>query len=83
AAGPAVGAARSAVGGPVPGAAELVAAVKATERATISAARSGSRRAAVAALAMHPLVGSRDVAERILARELEDLPELGGVLTAD
>lgn len=70
-------------GGGVPGAAELVSAVKATERATISAARSGSRRAAVAALAMHPLVGSRDVAERILARELDDLPELRSVITAD
>lgn len=77
------GAAHSAGGGMVPGAAELVSAVKATERATISAARSGSRRAAVAALAMHPLVGSREVAERILARELDELPELRSVLTAD
>lgn len=40
--------------------------VKAVERATIEAARTGSRVAALRALALHPLVDSATVAERIL-----------------
>ena len=35
------------------------------------------------ALVTHPLVGSVRTAERILARELEALPELRAVLHAD
>ncbi|AYY14110.1 6-phospho-beta-glucosidase [Actinobacteria bacterium YIM 96077] len=62
-------------------AAGLMTSVKATERATIDAALSGSRSAAVKALAIHPLVGSVRSAERILTRELEALPELNAVLT--
>jgi 6-phospho-beta-glucosidase len=66
-----------------PGAAALVASVKATERATIAAARSGSRRAAVGALASHPLVDSVTTAERLIEAELAALPELRSVLTTD
>lgn len=64
-----------------PSSAALVASVKATERATIAAARSGSRRAAVAALASHPLVDSVTTAERLVDAELSALPELRSVLT--
>jgi 6-phospho-beta-glucosidase len=63
-----------------PPAAALVATVKAVERATIHAAVSGSRAAAVRALASHPLVDSVHAAERILDRQLEELPELRKVL---
>ncbi|WP_026876592.1 6-phospho-beta-glucosidase [Jiangella gansuensis] len=66
-----------------PAASALVATVKATERATIAAARSGSRSAAVAALASHPLVDSVTTAGRLLERELAALPELRSVLVAD
>ncbi|TDE00763.1 6-phospho-beta-glucosidase [Jiangella asiatica] len=66
-----------------PAAAALVATVKATERATIAAARSGSWRAAVAALANHPLVDSVTTAQRLLESELAALPELRAVLVAD
>lgn len=66
-----------------PAAAALVASVKATERATIAAARSGSRRAAVAALASHPLVDSVTTAQRLIEAELGALPELRAVLTKD
>ncbi len=66
-----------------PAAAALVASVKATERATIAAARSGSRRAAVAALASHPLVDSVTTAERLVEAELGALPDLRAVLTED
>jgi len=53
-----------------PGNAELglMLQLKAVERATIEAADSGSRRAALRALALHPLVDSPAVAARILAR---------------
>jgi 6-phospho-beta-glucosidase len=61
----------------------LVSSVKAVERATIEAARTGSQTAAVKALALHPLVDSVSTAERILARELTQLPELRKVLTND
>ncbi|SDU59867.1 6-phospho-beta-glucosidase [Jiangella alkaliphila] len=66
-----------------PAAAALVASVKATERATIAAARSGSRRAAVAALASHPLVDSVTTAERLVEAELGALPDLRAVLKHD
>ncbi|MBB5792023.1 6-phospho-beta-glucosidase [Jiangella mangrovi] len=66
-----------------PAAAALVASVKATERATIAAARSGSRRAAVAALASHPLVDSVTTAERLVEAELAALPELRSVVVRD
>ncbi|MTE17997.1 6-phospho-beta-glucosidase [Streptomyces sp. TRM43335] len=44
----------------------LMLTLKAVERSTIEAARNGSRRAALRALALHPLVDSVRVAERIL-----------------
>ncbi|WP_174255888.1 6-phospho-beta-glucosidase [Phytoactinopolyspora mesophila] len=66
-----------------PSSSALVASVKAAERMTIEAASTGSRAAAVKALAIHPLVGSVHAAERILRRELESLPELRAVLTGD
>ncbi|PWI43095.1 6-phospho-beta-glucosidase [Streptomyces sp. ICBB 8177] len=46
----------------------MMLAVKAVERATIAAADSGSRRDALRALALHPLVDSAAVAARILDR---------------
>ncbi|MDT0443976.1 family 4 glycosyl hydrolase [Streptomyces johnsoniae] len=57
-----------------PGAAELglMLQVKAVERATIEAAATGSRRAALRALALHPLVDSPAVATRILAEHAGD-----------
>ncbi len=58
----------------------LVTTVKDVERTTIEAARSGSRRLAVRALALHPLVDSVNVADRILTTQLERLPELRAVL---
>jgi 6-phospho-beta-glucosidase len=69
-----------AVGPLDPPASALVASVKAAERAAIDAAVTGSRAGAVKALAIHPLVGSVRTAERILASELELLPELRSVL---
>jgi 6-phospho-beta-glucosidase len=59
----------------------LVTSQKATERATIAAATTGSRALAVQALTSHPLVGSVSVARRILDRQLAALPELAQVLT--
>ncbi len=58
----------------------LILAVRAAERAAIDAALSGSRRQAVRALALHPLVGSADVAKRILARHLDRQPALAGTM---
>ncbi|MGD9482959.1 6-phospho-beta-glucosidase [Streptomyces sp. TRM70308] len=46
----------------------LVLQVKASEQAAVEAATSGSRRAALRALALHPLVDSPAVAERVLVR---------------
>jgi 6-phospho-beta-glucosidase len=54
----------------------LVTAVKAVERATIEAATTGSRAAALRAFALHPLVGSVPVARRLLERYLAAHPEL-------
>jgi 6-phospho-beta-glucosidase len=53
----------------------LVTSVKAVERAVIEAARTGSRRAALRAMAGHPLVDS--VAVRLLDKYQAQLPELG------
>jgi 6-phospho-beta-glucosidase len=59
---------------------ELIQAVRAAERAAIDAALSGSRPMAVRALAMHPLVASTTVAERILERHLVVQPALAEAL---
>jgi 6-phospho-beta-glucosidase len=61
-------------------ASELIQAVRAAERAAIEAALSGSRQLAVRALAMHPLVASAEVAERILQRHMAGQPELAETL---
>ena len=67
--------------GPVPAEArELIEAVRAAERTAIEAALSGSRQLAVRALAMHPLVGSAEVAERILQRHFGGQPQLAEAL---
>lgn len=57
-------------------AAGLVASVKAAERSAIEAAVSGSRRAALTALAIHPLVDSVTVAHRILDAYIQQHPQL-------
>ncbi|HEX3427696.1 MAG TPA: hypothetical protein VHS36_02730 [Candidatus Limnocylindrales bacterium] len=67
--------------GSVPQAArELIETVRAAERVAIEAALSGSREMAVRALAMHPLVASSEIAERILDRHLAGQPQLAEVL---
>jgi 6-phospho-beta-glucosidase len=57
-------------------AAGLVCAVKAVEREVIRAATTASRAAALRALAIHPLVDSVPVAERLLAAYQKHFPEL-------
>jgi 6-phospho-beta-glucosidase len=54
----------------------LVTAVKAVERATIEAATTGSREAALRAFALHPLVDSVSVARRLLDAYAVAHPEL-------
>jgi 6-phospho-beta-glucosidase len=54
----------------------LVTAVKAVERATIEAATTGSREAALRAFALHPLVDSVSVARRLLDGYVAAHPEL-------
>jgi len=54
----------------------LVTAVKAVERAVIEAAGTGSRTAALRAMAIHPLIDSVAVARRLLDRYQAQLPEL-------
>jgi len=67
--------------GPVPMAQEaLIVAVRAAERAAIEAAFSHSRRLAIHALALHPLVPSVEVAGRILDRHLKEQPGLAETL---
>ncbi|HEY7970514.1 MAG TPA: hypothetical protein VID95_11010 [Candidatus Limnocylindrales bacterium] len=67
--------------GSVPMAQEaLIVAVRAAERAAIEAAFSHSRRLAVHALALHPLVPSVEVAGRILDRHLKEQPGLAETL---
>ena len=61
-------------------ASELIGSVRAAERIAIEAALSGSRQMAVQALAMHPLVRSTEVAERILQRHLIGQPQLAETL---
>jgi 6-phospho-beta-glucosidase len=61
-------------------ASELIGSVRAAERMAMEAALSGSRRMAVQALAMHPLVQSTEVAERILQRHLLGQPQLAEAL---
>ncbi|MDN3352040.1 6-phospho-beta-glucosidase [Actinomadura sp. DC4] len=55
----------------------LVTSVKAVERAVLEAATTGSRSAALRALAIHPLVDSVTVARRLLERFETDFPQLG------
>ncbi|MGI5230218.1 6-phospho-beta-glucosidase [Actinoallomurus sp. CA-142502] len=55
----------------------LVTTVKAVERAVLEAATTGSRAAALRALATHPLVDSVTVARRLLERYETDVPQLG------
>jgi 6-phospho-beta-glucosidase len=63
---------RPVAGRPLPaGPASLVATIKDVERLTIRAARERSRALAADAIAAHPLVPGRDVADRILAGYLE------------
>lgn len=63
--------------GPLPDhALGLVTAVKAVERATIEAATTGSRAAALRAFALHPLVESVSVARRLLDGYVAAHPEL-------
>jgi 6-phospho-beta-glucosidase len=61
-------------------ASELIGSVRAAERMAMEAALSGSRRMAVQALAMHPLVLSTEVAGRILQRHLIAQPQLAETL---
>ncbi|MFE9257041.1 6-phospho-beta-glucosidase [Streptomyces sp. NPDC006879] len=62
---------------PLPGhAAGLVSAVKAVEREVLAAAESGSRSRAVKAFALHPLVDSVSVADRLLTGYLVAHPGL-------
>jgi 6-phospho-beta-glucosidase len=56
----------------------LILQVRASERAAIDAALSGSRREALRSLALHPLVPSVEVAERILNGYLAEHPALAG-----
>ncbi|MGW4643641.1 6-phospho-beta-glucosidase [Sphaerisporangium sp. NPDC004334] len=63
---------------PLPGHAQgLVTSVKAAERAVIEAAATCSRRAALRAFAVHPLVDSVALAGRLLERYERELPQLG------
>lgn len=61
---------------------DLVTAVKAVERATIEAARTGCRAAALRALTLHPLVDSAGSAQRLLDGYAAGHPELAR-FTAD
>jgi 6-phospho-beta-glucosidase len=67
---------------PVPGSsvpghgADLVRRVKATERAVLEAAGSGSRAVAVRAMASHPLIDSVPLARRLIDGYRERFPEL-------
>jgi len=54
--------------------------VKAVERETIAAAVEGSRARALRAFALHPMVGSVEVARRLLASYLGAVPDLASTL---
>lgn len=70
--------ARPVAGDPLPDhALGLVTSVKAVERAMLEAATTGSRAAALRALAIHPLVDSVTVARRLLERYEANFPQLG------
>ncbi len=56
---------------------ELLERVKEVERFTVQAATTGDRAAALAAFTGHPLVGSADLAARLLAGYEHAFPELG------
>ncbi|MFI0452987.1 6-phospho-beta-glucosidase [Actinomadura sp. 6N118] len=72
------GGARPVAGDPLPDhALGLVASVKAVERAVLEAATTGSRQAALRAMAIHPLVDSVTVARRLLERYESEFPQLG------
>ncbi|KAB2341114.1 6-phospho-beta-glucosidase [Actinomadura rudentiformis] len=72
------GGARPVAGDPLPDhALGLVVSVKAVERAVLEAATTGSRAAALRALAIHPLVDSVTVARRLLERYESEFPQLG------
>ncbi len=58
----------------------LMSQVKAVERETITAAITGSRRAALRAFALHPLVDSVTVAERLLDGYVAGHPEVASAL---
>jgi 6-phospho-beta-glucosidase len=60
---------------PSPGV-ELVQRVKATERAVLEAAASGSREAAVRAMASHPLVDSAPLGRALVDAYRAEFPEL-------
>ncbi|MCO8269853.1 6-phospho-beta-glucosidase [Actinoplanes sp. TRM 88003] len=55
---------------------DLVKRIKATDRAVLTAADTGSRALAVRAMAAHPLIDSVPVARRLIAAYQEKLPEL-------
>jgi 6-phospho-beta-glucosidase len=75
------GGVRPAAGKPLPAeAAALVQRVKEVERLTLRAAIEGSRRLALEAIAAHPVVQGRDLAERILGGYLRRHPSLAGAL---
>ncbi|GAB2574319.1 6-phospho-beta-glucosidase [Paractinoplanes abujensis] len=59
------------------GGVDLVRRIKATDRAVLEAAATGSRAVAVRAMASHPLIDSVPVARRLIAGYQEQLPELG------
>jgi 6-phospho-beta-glucosidase len=65
------------VTGPLPAhAAELVTAIRSTDRAVLAAAGSGSAELATEAFARHPMVGSRELAQRLLAGYAAAHPQL-------
>ena len=75
------GGVRPAAGRPLPGeAAALVQRVKDVERLTLRAAIEGSRRLALEAIAAHPVLPDRDLAERILDGYLRRHATLAGGL---
>jgi 6-phospho-beta-glucosidase len=69
--------ARPIIGEPLPDhAIGLVTSVKAVERAVIHAATSGERSAALRAFALHPLIDSVSVAQRLLDGYTKHVPAL-------
>ena len=58
----------------------LIASVRASEQAVIDAVVHRDRAAAVHGFAIHPLIGSRDLAERLLTSLVADEPSVGALL---